>query len=97
MFQLFCDSNINVVFQYDNYPYDIVDYPLTIIAGTSGITSNYGGTFIGGYSTQVPNGTSLRYFPGTPVGTSVNYIEDDSVNFSLVIDPKIKQIDFYHQ
>lgn len=90
----FCNSNINVVFQYDEgEPFGIVDYPLTIIAGTSGVTSNYGGTFIGGYSPQVPNGTSLAYFP-VAAGTFVNFVEYDYVNFSLVFDPLHKQIDF---
>ena len=89
----FCESNINVVFQYDEgEPFGIVDYPLTIIAGTTGATSNYGGTFYGGYSSQVPNGASLAYFP-VAAGTFVNYVDGDYVNFNLTIDPKIKQID----
>ena len=89
----FCSNDINVVFQYDDYPYGIIDYPLTIKAGTTGATSNYGGTFIEGYSSQVPNGTSLSYFP-QPVGSYVNFNEYDYVNLSLVIDETIKQIDF---
>jgi hypothetical protein len=36
---------------------------------------------------------ALAYTPQQP-GTFVNYVEYDSINFSQVIDPKIKQIDF---
>jgi hypothetical protein len=66
----------------------------TIIAGTSGYTcTNTGLPF--GFSTSAPvvYYGSPRYFPGNP-GTFVNYVDGDSVNFNLVIDPKIKQIDF---
>lgn len=89
----YCDTNINVVFQYDDYPYGFIDYPLTIVAGTSGATSNYGSIFLGGYNTSdVPIGTSLAYFP-QPANTLVPFSDGDYVNFSLVIDTNIKQID----
>jgi hypothetical protein len=88
----FCASDINVVFQYDDYPYGIVDYPLTIPAGTTGTTSNYGATFVGGYSSQVSNGTRLAYLP-VPVGTFISFQDGDNVDFSIVISDTIKQID----
>jgi hypothetical protein len=88
----FCSSNIDVVFQYDDYPYGIVDYQLTIQAGTTGVTSTYGGTFYDGYSSQVPNGTSLSYLP-QPAGTTIPFIDGSLVDFSKVINKDLKQID----
>lgn len=89
----FCSSNIDVVFQYDEgYSYGIVDYQLTIQAGTTGVTSSYGGTFYGGYSSQVPNGTSLSYLP-QPAGTTIPISDGMLVDFSKVINKDLKQID----
>jgi hypothetical protein len=74
-----------------------VDYsvPLSISAFSTGNTYNYPNdwNFVGMSSGQVGIGSSLRYLP-KPVGSSVPYIDGDFVNFSLVIDPTIKQIDF---
>ena len=90
---VFCSSNIDVVFQYDEgEPFGIVDYPLTILAGTTGVTSNYGGTFVGGYSSQVPNGAGLQYLP-QPAGTLIPFVDGSYVQFSKVISKDIKQID----
>jgi len=84
----FCDSDINVRLVYNSSTID-----LTIPYGTSGLTVNsFGQTFTSGSSTQVPNGATLKYLP-VPVGTAVNYVDGDFVDFSLVIDQNIKQID----
>ena len=89
---VFCSSDINVVFQYDDYPYGYIDYRLTIQAGTTGVTSNYGGTFVGGYSSQVPNGAGLQYLP-QPAGTTIPFVDGLPVDFSKVINKDLKQID----
>ena len=63
-----------------------------IRAGTSGATVTITGTydFLGG---SVPISTaSLRYLPKA-VGDSQTYVDGDAVDFSLVIDQNIKQID----
>ena len=63
-----------------------------IRAGTSGVTVTITGTydFLGG---SVPISTvSLRYLPKA-VGDSKIYIDGDAVDFSLVVDQNIKQID----
>jgi hypothetical protein len=63
-----------------------------IKAGTSGATVTITGTydFLGG---SVPISTvSLRYSP-KQVGESKTYVDGDNVDFSLVIDQNIKQID----
>jgi hypothetical protein len=81
-------EDINVRLEYDFSTLD-----LTIPYGTSGLTVNYfGETFISGSSSQVPNGTTLKYLP-VAVGTAVNYVDGDFVDFNLVIDQNIKQID----
>lgn len=92
----FCDFDINVTFQYVTYlpGYDYYqNIDSTIIAGTSGATQNLvGDSFIGGYSNQVPNGSGLAYFP-VPINSTVTFSDGDYVDFSLVIDQNIKQID----
>jgi hypothetical protein len=69
----------------------------TIPAGTSGITQTVTGrTFSETLSTStfVPKGatSNLRYFPKA-VGTSVLFDDGDFIDFNLVIDQNIKQID----
>ena len=84
----YCDNDINVTLNYTSTSFD-----LTIPYGTSGLTvSDIGQTFVSGSSPQVPNGVTLKYLP-VAVGTSVNYVDGDFVDFNLVIDQNIKQID----
>jgi hypothetical protein len=84
----FCTDDINVRLNYTSTSFD-----LTIPYGTSGLTvNNIGQTFVSGSSPQVPNAVTLKYLP-VAVGTSVNYVDGDYVDFNLVIDQNIKQID----
>lgn len=67
----------------------------TIPAGTSGLTINavYGFDFgfeVGGV--PVADISTLRYAPKA-VGSSVSFMDGDEIDFSLVIDQNIKQID----
>jgi hypothetical protein len=83
-----CDEDINIRLNYTSTSFD-----LTIPYGTSGLTvNNIGQTFLSGSSSQVPNGSTLKYLP-VAVGTSVNFVDGDFVDFNLVIDQNIKQID----
>jgi hypothetical protein len=85
---VYCDANINVTFNYDDYSFDsVVPY------GTSGLTiDNIGIPFNNGTSSQVPVSSTLSYLP-VAVGESVTFVDGDFVDFSLVIDQNIKQID----
>jgi hypothetical protein len=88
----YCDSDINVTLHFDN---DGSDYTFdTVIPyGTSGLTiQNIGLPFSYGTSIDVPNGATLKYLP-VSIGDYVNFVDGDYVDFSLVIDPNIKQID----
>ena len=83
-----CDEDINIRLNYTSTSFD-----LTIPYGTSGLTvNNIGQTLVSGSSPQVPNGVTLKYLP-VAVGTSVNFVDGDFVDFNLVIDQNIKQID----
>lgn len=89
----YCDSDINITLNYDDGDGYGHSFDATIPYGTSGLTINSGGsTFLYGSSPQVPNGTTLKYLPKA-VGDYVNYVDGDYVDFNLVIDPNIKQID----
>lgn len=84
----YCDSDINITLNFNTGSIDTV-----IPYGTSGLTINSGGsTFISGSSSDVPNGSTLKYLPKA-VGDYVNFVDGDYVDFSLVIDQNIKQID----
>jgi hypothetical protein len=91
---VYCSSDINVrLFYFDDYTYSYYPVDAVIPYGTSGVTvSDIGLPFIYGESSQVPNGTSLSYLPKA-VGDSVTFVDGDFVDFSLVIDQNIKQID----
>ena len=91
---VFCDEDINVrLFYFNDYTYEYYPVDAVIPYGTSGITvSDIGLPFVYGESSQVPNGTSLSYLPKA-VGDSVTFVDGDYVDFSLVIDQNIKQID----
>jgi hypothetical protein len=91
---VFCDEDINVrLYYFNDYTYDYYTVDAVIPYGTSGITvSDIGLPFSYGESSQVPNGTSLSYLPKA-VGDSVTFVDGDYVDFSLVIDQNIKQID----
>ncbi len=68
---------------------------LPISAFSTGNTYNYPNAwnYIRTTSSQVSIGSALRYTP-KPVGSTVPFRDGDAVNFSLVVDPTIKQIDF---
>lgn len=92
----FCNTDIIATFTYVTYDYygneDFTYIDSTIPAGTSGATQTAGGTFYNGFSNQVPNGTNLSYFP-VPINTTLVYQDGDFVDFGLVVDQNIKQID----
>ena len=85
---VFCASDINVTLNYVGG----VTVNSTIPYGTSGLTFNTGINFVSGSSSDVPNGTTLKYLP-VNVGDTVPYVDGDYVDFSLVVDQNIKQID----
>ena len=87
----YCSQTVNYGFA-NMFPYS--EYGI-IPKGVSGLTINavYGFDF--GFPVDgvpVADISTLRYFP-TVVGTPIIFQEDDAVNFSLVIDQNIKQID----
>jgi len=85
----FCLSDINVTIFYN---YGATVFKDTILAGTSGVTTNIFTTF-DAITADVPAFPyGLRYLP-LPVGTTKIYQDGDDVDFSLVIDTNIKQID----
>jgi hypothetical protein len=87
----FCLDDITYGFA-NMFPYS--EFGL-IPAGTSGVTINaVEGFDFGFYYDDIPVAdiSTLRYFP-SPVGTVVNFGDGDFVDFSLVIDENIKQID----
>ena len=84
----FCASDINITLNYVGG----VTVKSTIPYGTSGLTFNTGVNFVSGSSSDVPNGTTLKYLP-VNVGDTVPYVDGDYVDFSLVVDQNIKQID----
>ena len=88
----YCDSDINCTLLFDN-GVNTFTQDVTIPYGTSGLTVNSGANlFISGSSPDVPNGSTLKYLP-VAVGQFVNFVDGDYVDFSLVIDQNIKQID----
>jgi hypothetical protein len=87
----YCLSDINVVFQYDD-GFSIYDVSAVIPALTTGYTNTSYDIFYDGYSNDVPNGTNLKYFP-VPVGSDIAFVDGDFVDFSIVVDQNIKQID----
>ena len=87
----FCLDNINYVF-FNMFPYN--EYG-TIESGTSGKTITAVEGFDSGIETDgipIADISTLR-FPPTPVGTSIAFIDGDFIDFNLVIDQNIKQID----
>jgi hypothetical protein len=85
----------------DNINYGFATMPPTnslfgvINAGTSGKTINVVDGFDFGFEVDgvpVADISTLRYAPKA-VGTSVAFVDGDAIDFSLVIDPAIKQID----
>ena len=93
----YCDQAINVTYAKRVSPIITVFETVTIPPITSGLTVNVtGGSYRGVTSSggvpRVP-ATSLRYLP-VAINDFVNIFPGDYVNFSLVINPEIKQIDF---
>jgi hypothetical protein len=89
------DFVVTVEYSYNDgfYTYsDFIDYDIQ--AFTTGSTQYYYyDSYVATTSNDVSIGFSLRYTP-RPVGSVVPFADGDNVNFSLVIDPTIKQIDF---
>jgi len=84
----FCSNDINIRMNYQYYTFDsIIPY------GTSGLTFDLGSTFVSGESLSTATSSGpLLYLP-VPIGSSVNFVDGDYVDFNLVIDENIKQID----
>ena len=85
---VYCSEDINFTINYGAPSYSA--YTGTILAGTSG--STFPAYTIDSISASVPYENNLKYAP-LPVGTVVTYQDGNAVDFSLVIDPAIKQID----
>lgn len=87
----YCLDNINYGFA-NMFPYSEFG---TIESGTSGLTINavYGFDFGFDYGgVPVADISTLKFAPAA-VGSSIAFIDGDAVDFSLVIDQNIKQID----
>jgi uncharacterized delta-60 repeat protein len=91
-----CYSGEDITFTITTeYPYEPIQYSATLVipAGTTGHTSNLNGDiYVGITSPDVAIGTTLKYLP-VAAGTTVPFNDGDEVDFSLVIDPLLKQID----
>ena len=93
----FCDQDIN--YNYWRYTGALLYREVaTVPKFTSGTTVNIvTGTYFGtrGVASSAPivPATSLRYLP-VAINETVNFFPGDEVNFSLVIDQELKQIDF---
>ena len=91
------DITIHAEFYDTNFPYYPYNYIIDAVikSGTSGYTENTGLTWLPRttYSPDVPTGTILSYFP-KQIGDTVVFLDGMNVDFSLVIDTNIKQIDF---
>ena len=86
----FCLDDINLVVNW-LLPSPNSEYG-TVKAGTSGYTYTGCCSFDTLSSYDVPIGYQLNYYP-LPVGTVHTFVDGDYVDFSLVIDQNIKQID----
>jgi hypothetical protein len=93
----YCSDSINYRMVWDYYGLDYViedTLPPNISGYTYGLPG-YDYSFLEGTSNNAAytnDRTKLRYFP-KPVGSSIPYIDGDYINFSVVVDPIIKQID----
>lgn len=87
----YCLDDINYGFA-NMFPYS--EYG-TVPSGLSGLTITASQGFDFGFEVDgvpVADISTLKYSPA-PVGSSVSFIDGDYVNFNLVIDENIKQID----
>jgi hypothetical protein len=96
----FCSQDINVTLVWNN-PLPIYFQNTTIVQGTSGSTVTIAGRLFSEVQSVAANVSrpfptydkfQLRYLP-VPVGTTVNFTNGDLIDFNLVIDQNIKQID----
>ena len=88
----YCDEDVYFSSFFDDY-YGLYQYDGYVPYGTSGITVNIGLTYQFSTSSQVPISLGpLKYMPKN-VGDSVAFTDGQFVDFSLVIDQNIKQID----
>jgi len=88
----FCDEDVYFSSFFDDY-FGLYQFDGYVPYGTSGITVNIGLTYEFSTSTQVPISLGpLKYLPKN-VGDSVIFTDGMFVDFSLVIDENIKQID----
>ena len=94
----YCLQDINVTLIWYLIPLPIYFDGAVISAGTSGYTATVDGWTFDATNSQSSDAAvgppnSQKYFP-VAVGDSVAFQDGDPVNFSLVIDENIKQIDF---
>ena len=85
------DINYTAYFSYFGF---LFYYNGTILAGRPYDEVAYSAPFVFlyGTSSQAAIGTTLKYFP-VPVGSDIAFMDGDYVDFSVVIDQNIKQID----
>lgn len=85
----YCLDDINVTISWSSPSYH--NETATILAGTTGYTYT-GCCGFDLFQASVPTADNLTYYP-LPVGTVHTYVDGDYVDFSLVFDQNIKQID----
>ena len=86
-----CYASQDILFEW--YDWDLGYQSATVYGGTSGTTFSSGYLYY--YPTTTPaigQGTGLAYFP-VSVGDTLPFLDGDFVDFGLVVDPLIKQID----
>jgi len=89
----YCSTDINVSFEiYDPYGEYYYYQDEVIPSGISGKTLTDTYDVVGGTADVTVSPGPLSYLP-KPVGSSVQFVDGDFVDFSLVIDQNIKQID----
>jgi hypothetical protein len=89
----FCSEDINVRFELLDPSWYYYFYQDEVIpAGISGKTITDAYELVGGTASVTVSPGPLSYLP-KPVGSSVQFVDGDFVDFSLVIDQNIKQID----
>ena len=93
-----CCETVTIVLEFDDegYTYAYEEYEILPGEYSTPIVGQVGWIFNGGYDTNANAfvyGTP-SFDPATTAGTYVPIIDNEVVDFSLMIDPKIKQIDF---
>ena len=91
----FCLDEIETQWHYSDYLNPNYNFDVPIAASTSGVTIPYFGLpFDYGQSlnTATADISTLKYLP-KKIGETANFVDGSLVDFSVVIDPVIKQID----